>query len=90
MTLERSRRTLESFNTMDKMENKGDGMAHGKTCNCPHHKVLPILTIITGVDFLLGALRIFSWWFVDVTWPILLIIGGVVWMKQTSCGCCSK
>jgi hypothetical protein len=67
------------------MENK---MEKGKVCNCPHHKVLPILTILIGVDFLLGALNIFTWFFVDVTWPILLIIGGATWMSQASCGCC--
>ena len=87
MTLERSRRTLEFFNNM---ENKGEGMMHGKTCNCPHHKVLPILLILVGVDFLLGALQVFTWFFVDVTWPILLIIGGATWMNQSSCGCCEK
>jgi len=71
------------------MDNKNGGAMHdGKTCNCPHHKVLPILTILVGVDFLLGALHIFTWWFVDVTWPILLIIGGGTWLSQNNCKCC--
>jgi len=74
---------------MDKMENHGgSGMEKGKTCNCPHHKVLPILTIIVGADFLLGALGAFTWWFVEVTWPIVVIIAGFVWLQQAKCKCC--
>ena len=73
---------------MDKMETQK--MPEGKTCKCPHHKALPILTIVIGADFLLGALSIFTWWFVNVTWPILLIIGGFMWMSGNSCGCDSK
>jgi len=60
----------------------------GKVCNCPHHKVIPWLVILVGLDFLLGALSILTWWFVDVTWPILLIIGGGTMLGQSKCGCC--
>jgi len=63
---------------------------HGKgmVCNCPHHKVIPWLIILIGADFLLGAVNVLTWGFVNITWPILLIIGGVV--KLVRCNCCSK
>jgi len=60
----------------------------GKTCNCTHHKVIPVLVILIGVDFLLGAIHIFTWGFVDVTWPILLIIGGAGKLSMGRCTCC--
>ncbi len=60
----------------------------GMTCKCPHHKAIPVLIILIGLDFLLGATGTLSWNFVDVTWPILLMIGGIV--KLVRCGCCSK
>jgi hypothetical protein len=76
---------------MDNQNSEGQGkMRTGKTCNCPHHKVLPILTILVGADFLLGALGIFTWWFVDIIWPILLIIAGFTWMNAGKCGCCDR
>lgn len=62
----------------------GKGMA----CKCPHHKVVPWLVIAIGVDFLLGAVNVLTWSFVYITWPILLIVAGIV--KLNRCGCCSK
>jgi hypothetical protein len=59
----------------------------GKVCKCPHHKVVPILIVLIGLDFLLGATGTLTWSFVDITWPILLIIGGLV--KMVGCSCCS-
>jgi hypothetical protein len=60
----------------------------GPTCKCPHHKVVPILVILIGLDFLAGAVGVLSWTFVDITWPILVIIGGIV--KLGGCKCCNK
>ena len=68
------------------MEHKSE--ASRKICDCPHHKMLPLLTILVGVDFLLGALYIVPWRFVDITWPILVIIGGGTWLTQSNCTCC--
>jgi hypothetical protein len=59
----------------------------GMTCKCPHHKVMPIIIILIGVDFFLGAVGVLTAGFVSVTWPILLIILGCV--KMVRCGCCS-
>jgi hypothetical protein len=63
------------------MENKDMG---GKTCNCGHHKVFPILVILFGLAFLLGALNILTWSFVGIAWPILVIIAGA----SKFCKCC--
>ena len=60
----------------------------GPVCKCPHHMVVPIIIILIGLDFLLGAVGTLSAMFVAVTWPILLIIVGAV--KMVRCGCCSK
>ena len=59
----------------------------GKVCNCPHHKVLPWVVVLIGLDFLLGGLGVLAWNFVDITWPILLIIAGGT--KLVGCKCCS-
>jgi hypothetical protein len=60
----------------------------GKMCKCPHHKVMPWVIILIGVDFLLGAMNVLTWSFVDITWPILVIIAGIV--KLNRCACCAK
>ena len=66
---------------MENMETKG------KTCGCMHHKAMPILVILFGLAFLLGSLNIITWSFVDIAWPILVIIAGFV--KLNTCGCCA-
>lgn len=60
----------------------------GMVCKCPHHMMMPWLIILIGVDFLLGALGVLTWNFVDITWPILVIILGIG--KLVRCGCCGK
>ena len=60
----------------------------GMVCKCPHHKAVPVLIILIGIDFLLGATGALPGMFVGVTWPILLIIIGVV--KMVKCNCCAK
>ena len=68
------------------MENKDMGMG-GKTCGCGCHKALPILVILFGLVFLLGALNIVTWWFVEIAWPILVIIAGFVKLSKGGCKC---
>jgi hypothetical protein len=63
-------------------------MGKGMVCKCPHHRVLPTMLVLIGIDFLLGAVGILSMSFVNITWPILLIILGCI--KMARCGCCSK
>jgi membrane-bound ClpP family serine protease len=62
----------------------------GKTCRCNHHKVMPILAIIFGAAFLLADVNVLSWGFVNITWPILLIIFGIVKLMDGKCNCCAK
>jgi hypothetical protein len=59
-----------------------------KVCNCPHHKVIPWMIILIGIDFILGSwVPFYAMW----TWPvlgILLIIIGGVKLSSRKCGCC--
>jgi hypothetical protein len=63
-------------------------MAQGKTCKCGHHKATPILVILLGLEFFLGEVGALNWGFVNVTWPILVIIAGVVMLVSRTCKCC--
>ena len=62
--------------------------AQGKTCNCSHHIMKPVLLLILGFDFLLGALGVLTNSFVQVTWPIILIIIAIAMMSGKKCKCC--
>ena len=58
-------------------------------CKCPHHKAKSILVILFGLTFLLGTWDVLSADTVSVTWPILVILGGVFKMCEESiCKCC--
>jgi hypothetical protein len=69
---------------MDGENTQGKGMV----CKCPHHKAMPWLLILIGLDFLLGAIGVLPMGIVGIIWPILLIIIGIV--KVARCNCCSK
>lgn len=67
------------------MDNQG---MQGMMCKCPHHNMKPLLVVLFGLDFLGGAM---GWWgidFVNVSWPILVIIAGVMKMTEGKCKCC--
>jgi hypothetical protein len=70
------------------MEN-GD-MKMGKMCGCGCHKVMPILVILFGLDFLLGMLGVLTAGFVSISWPILIIIAGCMMLFKKSCSCWMK
>jgi hypothetical protein len=70
------------------MEN-GD-MKMGKMCGCGCHKVIPVLVILFGLDFLLGVVGTLTWGFVNVSWPVLVIIAGCMMFFKRSCGCWAK
>lgn len=59
-------------------------------CSCPHHKVVPVLVVLFGLTFLLGALGILTSGFVMIAWPVLVIAGGLMkWMSKSGmCKCC--
>ena len=61
----------------------------GKTCGCPCHKTISILVVLFGLIFLLGALNIIPWQWVDIAWPILVIIAGITKMCKGMCSCCA-
>ena len=48
---------------------------------------MPVLVILIGLDFLLGALGILTGGFVGLVWPVLLIIIGAVKLGSGSCKC---
>lgn len=57
-------------------------------CKCGHHRMGPVLVVLFGLDFLGGAM---GWWsmdFVNVSWPILVIVAGAMKMMEGRCKCC--
>ena len=71
------------------MENK-DMKMDSKTCGCGHHRTFPILVIVLGVVFLLAALNILTMAFVNIIWPIIIIIAGFMKLGGNKCSCCAK
>jgi hypothetical protein len=63
-------------------------MPQGKVCGCPHHKVIPLLVIFFGLDFLLGSLNVFTPEFVEYSWPVLVILAGGMKLMKGRCKCC--
>ena len=57
-------------------------------CGCPHHKIVPGLVILFGLLFLLGAYDVFTMRTVQIVWPILVIVAGLMKISQGSCKCC--
>jgi len=64
-----------------------EGM-EGKTCGCPHHKVGPVIVVLFGLTFLLGNLNVLTQQFVNIAWPILVLIGGLTKLGGGKCKCC--
>jgi hypothetical protein len=61
----------------------------GGMCKCPHHKVIPVLIVLFGLTFLLGALGVISGNTVSIIWPSLIILGGLMKLTKGMCKCCS-
>jgi uncharacterized membrane protein len=68
------------------MQNSMGGMKN--VCNCPHHKIVPVVIILIGLTFLLGTLGILTMWAVSVIWPVLLMVVGGVKLGSRKCKCC--
>ncbi len=66
-----------------------DAAAHGQDagCRCAHRRTIPVLAIIVGLEFFLAEIGIFTWGFVNVTWPLLVIIAGIAGLKGSHCRC---
>ncbi len=66
-----------------------ENMGMKNVCKCPHHKALPVLLVLFGLTFLLGALGTLSPSTVDIIWPTLLILAGLFKIVEKSmCKCC--
>ena len=68
-----------------------EGMMDGKMggmCKCPHHKVVPGLTVLFGLLFLAGNM---GWVSMETVawWPVLVILAGLMKMSRGMCKCCS-
>ena len=62
----------------------------GTKCGCGHHMAKPVLLLLFGLDFLLGALGVFTSNFVQVTWPIIVILIAIMMMMGRKCKCCAE
>ncbi|MDO8664925.1 MAG: DUF5668 domain-containing protein [Candidatus Liptonbacteria bacterium] len=64
-------------------------MAQGKKCGCPHHKVVPLLLVLTGATVLAGNFGWLSAEIVNWTWPTLVLVVGVFKLTEGNmCKCC--
>lgn len=62
-----------------------------KDCACKCHKAGPMIIVLIGVTFLLGALGYVSQGTVAIVWPILLILLGLKKLGGAGmCKCCAK
>lgn len=61
---------------------------NGKKCECRCHRALPILVILFGLTFLLGAMNMIMESTVSLIWPILVIICGFIGLNKKNCNCC--
>lgn len=66
---------------------KCEGGGCGK-CGCFHHKMGPLLVVLFGLLFLLGNLNLIAAGTVSITWPILVLIGGLIKLTKGMCKCC--
>ena len=64
-------------------------MKGGMTCKCPHHKMIPLLVLLFGLDFLFGKLGWLPMSFVAITWPILVVATGIMMLMKGACKCCA-
>jgi len=69
------------------MNSNMGGMDGNGMCRCPHHKVVPLAITLIGLVSLLGATGTVSEQTVSITWPILLIIIGLMKLCKGMCKC---
>ena len=61
---------------------------HDCSCKCFHHMIVPMCIILIGLAFLLQSLDLVSAMFVNYSWPVLLIVIGLMKMLGSGCACC--
>lgn len=76
------------MNTHEKGNTCNCSCGDWKNCSCGHHTIVPIVAILFASTFLLGYQGVLSAEAVNVIWPILVGIGGVVKLVESKCGCC--
>ncbi len=59
-----------------------------KICSHDHHSIIPVLVILIAISFLLQYQGILAENAVNIIWPILLGIGGMVKLVEDKCNCC--
>ncbi|MDB5237169.1 MAG: hypothetical protein JWL88_271 [Parcubacteria group bacterium] len=59
-------------------------------CRCMHHKIVPILIILFGLNFLLGTLGYLNITIARFGWPVIIMLIGLVQLFSGSCACCQK
>ncbi len=65
-----------------------EGMTNGAKCACPHHKVVPLLIALFGLDFLLTNLGLITEGIRDLIWPTLITLAGLSKVAGGACKCC--
>jgi len=60
----------------------------GRGCGCMHHKVMPLLVVVFGLVFLLGALDLMNMATVNMIWPVIVILAGLKKLAVGMCKCC--
>jgi len=73
---------------METTNSGGEVKTVGKVCNCPHHKVIPIIVLLIGLVVLLSAFNIWSGQVETILIGVLILIVGFVKLKSASCKCC--
>ncbi len=71
------------------MMNDMQGGGMGKMCGCGHHKIVPLMITLIGLDFLFANLGWVPESFVATSWPVLLTIAGVMKLMKGKCKCCA-
>ena len=59
-------------------------------CPCPHHKMPGMLMVVFGLTFLMGSLNVLTQDAVTITWPVLVILAGLMKVMERKCKCCSQ
>ncbi|MBI3459292.1 hypothetical protein HY061_03470 [Candidatus Azambacteria bacterium] len=68
------------------MEEKTCGGMSG--CGCVCHKSIPVLIILFGLVFLLGALDVMTAHSVSIAWPVIIMLVGFMKMCKGMGQCC--
>ncbi|MDO8664729.1 MAG: hypothetical protein Q7K44_04275 [Candidatus Liptonbacteria bacterium] len=53
-----------------------------------HHKTISILVVLFGLDFLAYYMGWVGDSFLNISWPILVIVGGLMKLSKGMCKCC--